>query len=119
MLDAVPTPEDVLGGPLPPTVWLIILALAATRVAGLLALDTILDRPRMALTEAASARRGTAWVETLVTCMWCVGVWVAAAAVASTIAAAPGNEGGALFDWVLIGLAVAQVTGMLSGTGRK
>lgn len=110
----IPSPEDVLG-PIPATVWLIVLALAVTRVAGLIALDSIFDRPRLAVTEYAAAHRPTRWVETLITCMWCVGVWAAAAAVVATVAwfSVP------LFDWCLTGLALAQAAGMLSGIGRK
>lgn len=113
MLDAIPTPEAVLGN-IPALGWLAILALATTRLAGLVALDSIFDRPRLAVGEAANQRAGTRWVETLITCMWCVGVWVALAVTVAT----PGWHGAALFDWAVIGLALAQVTGMLSGIGR-
>jgi hypothetical protein len=113
MLDAIPTPDAVLG-PIPATVWLILLALAVTRIAGLVALDSIFDRPRLAVGEAANRRAATRWVETLITCMWCVGVWVALAVTVAT----PGWHGAALFDWAIIGLALAQVAGMLSGIGR-
>jgi hypothetical protein len=113
MLDAIETPEAVLGN-IPALGWLAILALATTRIAGLVALDAIFDRPRLAVGEAANRRRGLGWVETLITCMWCVGVWVALAVTLAT----PGWHGAALFDWAVIGLALAQVAGMLSGIGR-
>lgn len=113
-MHAIPAPEDVIG-PIPAAVWLLILALAVTRLAGFVALDSIFDRPRLAVAEAASARRSTAWVEILITCMWCVGVWTAAAV---TVAAAAWS-GVPLFDWAIIGLALAQAAGMLSGIGRS
>lgn len=113
MLDTIPGPEETLGT-IPALGWLAILALATTRIAGLVALDTILDRPRLAVGEAAVKRRATAWVETLITCMWCVGVWVALAVTVAT----PGWHGAPVFDWAVIGLALAQVAGMLSGIGR-
>lgn len=112
------TVEDILGGTLPPTVWLIVYALATTRIAGLIALDSIFDRPRLAVGEAAARHRGTAWVETLITCMWCVGVWTAAGVIVLAMATTAWNIA-PLFDWVLIGLALAQAAGMLSGIGRK
>lgn len=112
------TVEDILGGALPPSVWLLVLALATTRVAGLIALDSIFDRPRLAVGEAAAKRRATAWVDILITCMWCVGVWVAAGMIVLAMATTAWNIA-PLFDWVLIGLALAQAAGMLSGIGRK
>lgn len=115
---SLPTVEDVLGGALPPAVWLIVLALATTRLAGLVALDSIFDRPRLAVAEAAARHRGTAWVETLITCMWCVGVWAAAGVVVLAMATTEWNIA-PLFDWCIIGLALAQAAGMLSGIGRK
>jgi len=113
----LPTVEDILDGALAPETWLIVLALATTRLAGLVALDTIFDKPRLAVGEAAAARRGTAWVETLITCMWCVGVWMAAGAIMVAMATTAWGIA-PLFDWCIIGLALAQVTGMLSGIGR-
>lgn len=115
---SLPTVEDVLGGALPPAVWLIVYALAVTRLAGLVALDVIFDRPRLAVGEAAARHRATAWVDTLITCMWCVGIWVAAATVVAAMAITQWSIG-PLFDWVLVGLALAQAAGMLSDIGRK
>lgn len=117
MIDALPTPEDVLGGALSPGLQLALWALATTRLAGLVALDAIFDRPRLAVGEAAVKRRGTAWVEILITCMWCVGVWVAAGMVTAAMASTSWGIA-PVFDWCIIGLALAQVTGMLSGVGR-
>ncbi len=112
------TPADVLGGDLSPATWLVLWALATTRLAGLVALDTILDRPRLAIGEAAARRRGTAWVDTLITCMWCVGVWTAAGIVTAAMATASHPVAACVFDWAIIGLALAQVAGMLSDIGR-
>jgi hypothetical protein len=117
-VNTLPAPEDVLGGALTPEAYLAVLALATTRLAGLIALDTILDRPRLALSEAAAARRATAWVDTLITCMWCIGVWVGAAAVILAMATTAWGIA-PLFEWCIIGLSLAQVAGMLSGIGRR
>lgn len=48
---------------------LVLLALAAFRVWRLLALDSLLDRPRALIPD-------TEWWDALVYCPWCLGFWV-------------------------------------------
>lgn len=115
---ALPSVEDVIG-PIPAALWLVLWALATTRVAGLVALDSIFDRPRLAVGNAAARRRSTAWVEILITCMWCVGVWTAAGLIVAAMLTHTAGGERVVFEWAVVGLAIAQVTGMLSGIGRE
>lgn len=100
--------------PLDLAVWFPLWALAATRLVGLAAQDAITETPRDWITTATDGRRGLAWVGYLVQCVWCTGIWVCLPA------------GYALWAWhgtwpvdgAVIGLALAQAAGMLSGVGR-
>lgn len=75
MADLVPTPWELVLG-----------ALAVYRVWRLLAVDEIIDRPRLWLLNAAGWKEGqdappgyrTKWADFLL-CPWCAGFWVALA----------------------------------------
>lgn len=100
--------------PLELAVWFPIYALAMTRLVGLFALDAITDTPRAAITIVTDQRRFLSWVGYLVNCAWCTGIWVAAPYTAAIAA----GHGSPWVGWPVIGLALAQVAGMLQGVGR-
>lgn len=94
--------------------WLALYALATTRITGLITQDTITAALRDRATLAAERHRATRPLAELIQCPWCTAVWVAAAI---TVAAALWHGHPAL-AWTVLGLALAQVAGMLSSIGR-
>lgn len=95
---------------------LLIYALAVARITGLIVADVIFDGPRSALLGRLDPRPATlgAFVAGLLTCPWCVSIWVAAAA-------SPAVWWFGDRPWLLIpaiGLAFSQVVGMTSEIGR-
>lgn len=97
-------------------VVLVVYALAVARVTGLITLDTITEPARDALIGWLDDRPHTAGslVATLITCPWCSGIWVAF--IASPIVWLWGDHPVVLIP--AMGLAFAQVAGMLSNIGR-
>lgn len=95
---------------------LLIYALAVARITGLIVADTIFDTPRGALLGRLDPRPATlgALVASLLTCSWCVSIWVAAGA-------APAVWWFGDSPWLLVPailLAFSQVAGMTSEIGR-
>lgn len=119
-------------------VILVIYTLAAARLTGLVSLDTATDkirdrfvgfcdrlpakvsawmddRPNTAGKAVAAAVKGLCWfLANMIICAWCAGVWIC-------FAVAPLTWYHAHNPWVLmpaLALAMAQVVGMTSKTGR-
>lgn len=95
---------------------LLVYALAAVRVTGLITTDSLTDPARDRIISWLDDRPATLgyWVGKLITCPWCAGVWVSA--VAAPLIWWHGNN-----PWLLIpalALAVAQFVGMTSQIGR-
>jgi len=86
-------------------VWVLINAFAVARIARFIVRDTITERPRHWV-----QNKFTGTLVEWVSCTWCVGVWLAAAATVLTCA---GSTRG---WWLLVasGLAVAMLAGMLN-----
>lgn len=89
-------------------------ALAVARVTGLITADEISRPARDWVTEHLPPYPIFIPVEYLLTCPWCVSIWVAAAVV--PVAWQWGGHPW-LFGAALV-LAISQVTGMVSGVGR-
>lgn len=96
-------------------VWLwLVYALAVARLTGLIAADEISRPVRDWLVEHLPRWRAAVAVEYLLTCVWCVSMWVAAGVVAA--AWHWGTRA-----WILgpaLVLAASQIAGMTSTTGR-
>jgi hypothetical protein len=88
--------------------WVVINAFAVARIARLIAVDTITEPIRRRIT----TRYEGSLVE-LITCTWCLGIWLAAMAIVLTCAATTRGW------WLLIacGFAVAQASSMLNEIG--
>jgi hypothetical protein len=88
--------------------WLLINAFAVARVSRLIARDTITAGVRNRIQARAEGS-----LVNLVTCTWCLGIWLAAAATVLTCAASTRGW------WLLIagGLAVAELAGLLNEIG--
>ena len=82
--------------------WLVLDGLAAYRLTHLIVDDSIIERPRRYLVE-----HGPSWAATLVTCSWCISVWVAAGVVVLT-RLAPG-----VWQYPAFALALSAVAGFL------
>lgn len=85
----------------------LVVALAAARLARLIRLDRIMDAPREFLVLAALNRAGpdrTPWLVEWLRCWWCVTVWTAAVACALQVVA----------PWLVLLLAVAHIAALLS-----
>lgn len=97
-------------------VLLVIYALAVARVTGLIQADTITERARDRLLLWLDDRPGTlgAYLATLITCPWCVSIWVAF--IASPIVWFWGESPVLLIP--AVALAFSQFTGMISNLGR-
>lgn len=98
------------------SVWeLLVYLLAVTRLTGLIVEDEITDTPRQAILRHLSETKPThVALAYLITCHWCVSLWVAT--VTALTVWAVGTP-----DWITVcGLALAgsQVAGMLATTGR-
>jgi hypothetical protein len=97
-------------------VVLLVYTLAAARVTGLITLDTITEQARDGFVAWLDDRPATLgkYVAGLVTCPWCMGVWVSA--VVAPVAWWWGDHPVVLVP--AIALAMAQVIGMISDLGR-
>lgn len=97
-------------------VWaLVVYALAVARVTGLITQDEITRAPREWLLDRLDDTRPARALATLISCPWCVSIYVGA--VAAPVAWFWGH-----FLWILLpalALAASQVTGMLSSLGRE
>lgn len=62
-------------------VFLILFCLGVARITHLLANDLILDRPRIWVIRKV----GNEWFADLITCQWCLSIWIAFAASAISI----------------------------------
>lgn len=84
--------------------WLLVLLTVMTvhRLSRLITRDTILDGPRGYVT-----RNFIGWLVDLLTCMWCVSVWVAVPVVVMTV------RGPGWWLWVMVAAAASSVTGLL------
>lgn len=60
-------------------VLLVVLSLATYRINRLIIRDTIFDRPRAALINWLLPRRLGGWAVDLITCPFCIGIWVSGA----------------------------------------
>lgn len=98
-------------------VWVLgIYTLAAARLTGLITDDDITSTARMAVLNRLPANKFGAALAELITCQWCVSMWV------SVLLAAPIAYWWGERPWLLVpalGLAMSQVTGMLSRLGRS
>lgn len=94
-------------------VWLVY-ALAVARLTGLVAADEISRPARDWLVDRLPLSRAAVAVEYLLTCVWCVSVWVAAGVVA---AAWHWGTRAWLLGPALV-LASSQIAGMTSTVGR-
>jgi hypothetical protein len=85
--------------------WVLINAFAVARVARLVARDTITAGARHRVQQRAEGS-----LINLLTCTWCLGIWLAAAATVLTCAASTRGW------WLLIasGLAIAELSGLLN-----
>lgn len=101
---------------LPDTVLLIIYALAAARVTGLITLDAITEDARHAVIGWLDDRPKTlgSYLATLIECPWCAGMWIAL--IGSPMVWFWGHSPVMLIP--AIALAFSQVTGMFSNLGR-
>lgn len=93
--------------------WLVY-ALAVARLTGLIVADDITAPARGWLIGHLPPRPASVAVEQLLTCFWCTSMWVAAAVVPLAWHWGPR-------PWLLgpaLVLAMSQVTGMTSNTGR-
>lgn len=93
--------------------WLVY-GLAVARVTGLIAADEISRPAREWIVEHLPLRPFSIALEYLLTCFWCVSMWVAAAVTAA--AWHWGSEG-----WLMgpaLALALSQIAGMTSALGR-
>jgi hypothetical protein len=95
---------------------LLIYALAVARVTGLITADAITEDLRDSLTGWLDDRPRTlgAYITTLITCPWCVSIWLAF--IASPLVWFWGDSPVMLIP--AIALAFSQVTGMISSLGR-
>jgi len=92
--------------------WLlVVISLLVYRVNRLIIRDTIFDKPRAAFINWALPRRGGSAVVDLITCPFCLGVWVSAVAtaVASHITTVPlpmfvwlASAAGSMIAWRII-----------------
>lgn len=64
--------------------WLIAMSFATYRVTRFLIADTLIDRPRLWFHQTITQRGGGfgRWLFKLVTCVYCLSIWVAAAVTA-------------------------------------
>lgn len=89
--------------------------LACARVTGLIVKDEVFGTPRRATIEALVARFGDeSLLAYMLTCQWCMSIWVAAPVTAAWWFAAEK-------PWLLIPaalLAMSQLVGMMSKLGR-
>lgn len=96
-------------------VWaLIVYALVVARLTGVVTTDEITRTPREWLLARLDDTRPARAVGYLITCQWCVSIWVGAAV-------APLAWFWGYLPWLLLpalALAASQVTGMLSDLGR-
>jgi hypothetical protein len=88
--------------------WLLINALAIARIARLIARDTVTNGARHRIQSKAEG----SLVE-LLTCPWCLGIWLAAAATVLTCAASTRGW------WLIVasGFAIAELAGLLNELG--
>lgn len=95
---------------------LLVYALAAARITGLITTDTITDRIRDGIVRRLDSRPATlgVFVAELIQCSWCSGVWVSA--VIAPLAWWWGDHPALLVP--ALALAMAQVVGMISDLGR-
>ncbi len=96
---------------------LLVYALAVSRLAGLVALDAITEDLRDNLIGWLDDRPKTlgAFVSALITCPWCVSIWIAA--VIAPLAYLWGDRPAVLLP--ALALAFSQVAGMTSSLGRQ
>lgn len=87
-----------------PALLLVLVVATVHRFSRLITRDSILDGPR----DWIIARYHGSLVE-LLSCMWCVSVWVAAAVLSVVV------FGPAWFGWVMFGAAASSVAGLLGG----
>jgi hypothetical protein len=101
---------------MPSLVILIVYALAVTRVTGLIVSDTITDDARTRLIGWLDDRPRTlgSFVASLISCSWCVGVWVSM--IAAPLVWYFGDCPVLLIP--ALAMAMAQVVGMIFGIGR-
>jgi hypothetical protein len=86
----------------PTFLLLVLIALTVHRFARLVTRDTILDGPRNWIT-----RRYHGSLIELLSCMWCVSVWIAAVVIVLTL------YGPAWWPWVMVGAAASSTAGLL------
>lgn len=96
--------------------FLAVMALTVARVTGLVVSDSITEPLRDRILLWLDDRPATLgeWLGKLITCPWCVGMWV-------SLAAAPLAVWMIGLPWLLVlpvALAFSQVTGMIAGIGR-
>jgi hypothetical protein len=101
---------------LPDTVLLIVYALAAARLTGLITLDAITEDARHAVIGWLDDRPKTlgSFLATLIECPWCAGMWIAL--IGSPMVWFWGASPFMLIP--ALALAFSQVTGMISNLGR-
>jgi hypothetical protein len=101
---------------LPDTVLLIVYALAAARLTGLITLDAITEDARHAVIGWLDDRPKTlgSYLATLIECPWCAGMWIAL--IGSPMVWFWGASPFMLIP--ALALAFSQVTGMISNLGR-
>ena len=102
---------------LPDTVLLIVYALAAARLTGLITLDAITEDARHAVIGWLDNRPKTMgrFFAELIKCPWCSGMWIAL--IGSPMVWFWGDSPVMLIP--AMALAFSQVTGMISGLGRS
>lgn len=97
------------------SVWVVLVyVLAVARVTGLITADEITCTPREWLVNHLPANQVGVALEYLVTCPWCVSIWVGAAT--APLLWLWGDTPGVLLP--ALALAASQVTGMLAPLGR-
>lgn len=102
-------------GGVPALALLPVYVLACARLTGLIVKDEVFGTPRRAAITALVKRRGdSSLLAYMLTCQWCMSIWVAVPVTAAWWLA-PDNP------WLLIPaafLAMSQLTGMMSKLGR-
>ncbi len=100
---------------MPVGVWLAVCALACARISGLIVQDEITRPAREGLLRRLDERRlAHRLAAYLVTCVWCVSIYVGAAVAAVAVLVGPHP----VVAVPVAALAFSQVAGMLSGAGR-
>lgn len=97
------------------SVWVVLVyVLAVARVTGLITVDEITRKPRDWLTGRLPLNQLGVTLEYLITCPWCVSIWVGAAT--APLLWLWGDTAGVLIP--ALALAASQVAGMLAPLGR-